>query len=604
MAAAQAAVRARSAAAMDTSEDKESERKEETVAVSALIEELRHEDVQVRLNSIRKLSLIAKALGPVRTREELVPYLNEFIDDDDEILLALAEELGSLIGAVGGPAHAHVLLDPLELLAGVEDTQVREKSTESVARIVEALSDEAVLQHVMPLLQRLAGGDWFTSRISGVSLFPVVYRRVGDTLRAQLRNLFVALCRDETPMVRRAACTYMARFAAVVEPQFVKSDLVPPFARLVGDDQDSVRLLTVENAAALARLLPAPEDRARLLHPQVRQLWSDKSWRVRYMVADKFADLVAALGMDARDESVCEAFVGLLGDVEAEVRTAAASRVADVARFFGPALVVQRLLPVCRTLAGDQSQYARAALAKVVMGLADALSRDAVVAELLPLFLQILRDKDPEVRLNIISRLETVHQVIGADRLSQSLLPAIQELASDPKWRVRLSILELVPGLATQLGAAFFEQRLSTLCTDWLADQVFSIRVAAVAKVTRLATIFGAAWTRQHILPRVVALAGNSNYLYRMTALAAFTDLARVVEPAAVAEDILPAVIRMGEDPVPNVRFNVAKALSAIAAGLSPAVVQSQVRPHLLRLAADRDVDVQYFASAALRTLG
>eukprot|EP01052_Picozoa_sp_SAG31_P041837 SAG31_NODE_6457_length_2002_cov_0.821130_2_plen_59_part_00 len=41
--------------------------------------------VQLRLNSIRKLGTIADALGPARTRNELVPFLTESIDDDDEV---------------------------------------------------------------------------------------------------------------------------------------------------------------------------------------------------------------------------------------------------------------------------------------------------------------------------------------------------------------------------------------------------------------------------------------------------------------------------------------------------------------------------------------
>lgn len=34
----------------------------------------------------------------------------EIIEDDDEILLALAEALGQLVPAVGGPGHAVLLL--------------------------------------------------------------------------------------------------------------------------------------------------------------------------------------------------------------------------------------------------------------------------------------------------------------------------------------------------------------------------------------------------------------------------------------------------------------------------------------------------------------
>lgn len=43
--------------------------------IAVLIDELRNEDVQLRLNSIRKLSTIALALGVERTRTELVQFL-------------------------------------------------------------------------------------------------------------------------------------------------------------------------------------------------------------------------------------------------------------------------------------------------------------------------------------------------------------------------------------------------------------------------------------------------------------------------------------------------------------------------------------------------
>lgn len=63
--------------------------------IAVLIDELKNEDVQLRLNSIKKLSTIALALGVERTRSELIPFLTETIYDEDEVLLALAEQLGN-----------------------------------------------------------------------------------------------------------------------------------------------------------------------------------------------------------------------------------------------------------------------------------------------------------------------------------------------------------------------------------------------------------------------------------------------------------------------------------------------------------------------------
>ncbi len=43
------------------------------------------------------------------------------------MLLALAEELGNFVEYVGGPPYAHLLLPPLEMLAAMEETVVRDK---------------------------------------------------------------------------------------------------------------------------------------------------------------------------------------------------------------------------------------------------------------------------------------------------------------------------------------------------------------------------------------------------------------------------------------------------------------------------------------------
>lgn len=54
-----------------------------------------------------------------------------------------------------------------------------------------------------------------------------------------------------------------------------------------------MRLLAVEACVSIATLLPQ-EDLETLVMPTLRQAAEDKSWRVRYMVADKFSEVSAA----------------------------------------------------------------------------------------------------------------------------------------------------------------------------------------------------------------------------------------------------------------------------------------------------------------------
>ena len=142
------------------------------------------------------------------------------------MLLALAEELGNFADYVGGGAYASTLLTPLETLATVEETIVREKvrrfplrsvtlalvcasallatlppalasrrsprrhrrqAVESLNKVAEQLSDAHLLEFFVPLIRRLAQGDWFTSRISACGLFGVGYGRMSAAVKGEMR---------------------------------------------------------------------------------------------------------------------------------------------------------------------------------------------------------------------------------------------------------------------------------------------------------------------------------------------------------------------------------------------------------------------------------
>lgn len=216
--------------------------------VAILIDELKHEDVQLRLNSVKRLSTIAKALGPERTKKELIPFLNgktknnndiikfeffwfwflfgffkkhenkktffffffnsvflienffvssknhfishifhlDLVDDEDEVLLALAEELGNFVDFVGGSEYAHVLLGPLQSLSAVEESSVRDKAVESLNKIADHIPAKLFKEKFLHLLKTLASADWFTSRSSATGLFKTAYPKVSDDVKKEL----------------------------------------------------------------------------------------------------------------------------------------------------------------------------------------------------------------------------------------------------------------------------------------------------------------------------------------------------------------------------------------------------------------------------------
>lgn len=80
-------------------------------------------------------------------------------------------------------------------------------------------------------------------------------------------------------------------------PQIIKDEFLPTFKALGQDDQDSVRLLIVDVCVSFANIFKSSEDNVTIVLPMVKSCYQDKSWRVRFMVADKFCDVTFPLSL-------------------------------------------------------------------------------------------------------------------------------------------------------------------------------------------------------------------------------------------------------------------------------------------------------------------
>jgi len=84
--------------------------------------------------------ILIEISGPTRTREELIPYIIEIIeecDNEDEFLIKLSDQLIHLKEKIGGKEYAQILVAPLEILSSMEESLVREKAIEALICLAE-----------------------------------------------------------------------------------------------------------------------------------------------------------------------------------------------------------------------------------------------------------------------------------------------------------------------------------------------------------------------------------------------------------------------------------------------------------------------------------
>lgn len=90
----------------------------------------------------------------------------------------MAEELGNIAMII--PNQPLLVLPQLELLAGFDETVVREKAIQSITTICTLINDQEVATQIIPMLFRLANNETnFTCRVSAVNLMCPLYPRAG-----------------------------------------------------------------------------------------------------------------------------------------------------------------------------------------------------------------------------------------------------------------------------------------------------------------------------------------------------------------------------------------------------------------------------------------
>ncbi|CAH2045474.1 unnamed protein product [Thlaspi arvense] len=501
--------------------------------IAVLIDELKNDDIQLRLNSIRRLSTIARALGEERTRKELIPFLSENNDDDDEVLLAMAEELGVFIPYVGGVEHAHVLLPPLETLAAVEETCVREKAVESLCRVGSQMRESDLVDHFIPLVKRLAAGEWFTARVSACGVFHIAYPSAPDTLKAELRSLYSQLCQDDMPMVRRAAATNLGKFAATIESAHLKTDIMSMFEDLTQDDQDSVRLLAVEGCAALGKLLE-PQDCVAHILPVIvnfsQELSSDSSQHVRSALASVIMGMAPVLGKDATIEHLLPIFLSLLKDEFPDVRLNIISKLDQVNQVIGIDLLSQSLLPAIVELAEDRHWRVRLAIIEYIPLLASQLGVGFFDDKLGTLCMHWLKDKVHSIRDAAANNLKRLAEEFGPEWAMQHIVPQVLEMINNPHYLYRMTILRAVSLLAPVMGSEITCSKLLPVVMTASKDrQVLSL----VPNIK-----FNVAKVLQSLIP--------------------------IVDQSVVEQTIRPGLVELSEDPDVDVRFFANQALQSI----------------------------------------
>ncbi|KAL0222952.1 hypothetical protein P9112_002342 [Eukaryota sp. TZLM1-RC] len=574
-----------------------------------IVEELQNDDEELRIASLQRLGTICSALGPRRSRAELLPFLKEILNHESDLALyTIATELSNLVPLIGGPSYAHHLLPLLNHLISEEEIIVREAAISSIKQILPYISPERLSNHFIPFLLKLVD-EWFISRASLSSLICPTLIHASEEDRARIYSLIERVASDSTPFVRRSLCSELPCIISVVHQKCGSSEfysLVTVIKLLSEDEYDNVRLMAVKGVVAMVTAGSKNVNDSLAISliesclTVIKTLINDRSWRVRYSVAENFSSVIDSFSSWSRDcvESLVKIFGRLMKDPEKEVRVVASEQLEGFFERLNDSVIISYVIPLFNSLLTDSLESVKIFGVELLLK-CSKFCKDELLQSLYDL---ILSDRSITVKMKFISTFPLKLLLKHSGYLIK-LEKLVKEAISHSNWHVRHQLVSTYSAIVENIcpvNYSFFMEKIFPQFTTLFKDPVFIVRETLFDEILKSREFFGKDWLIKTLYP-ILSSIDSSSYLIRIFKLRSVSKLSRYVDRISFEEVILPFIVSFYNDRIANVRFNVLRTVNDVFDLLPSELLESLVKPCLEKLCMDSDDEVSQFAQNLIK---
>jgi len=641
------------------------------------IEWLRSDSSLDRAKAMQHLDTVGTALGLERCCKELLPFLSELADaDEDEVLAAMAEHFPKLLSVLQQQQsksaasslqqqQQQLLFLPLEKLLMVEETGVREQAIASSLQIYQQIISNQQQQqtclssYFSDMIVRLATKEWFTARMSACTLIATEFTSLTShmnqhkdttTITAPLffLEIFVKLCRDEVPIVRRMACQHLGTVFEQALPIFynessgsttnnnttiVSNLLLPIYREISTSDQDSIRICIAENCISFAKAIGIHQHRLpttykeqllTIILPILITTVDDRSWRVRWKTASKFHEVALVFtpivtqknsstsgtgtGNDSSNINksshlflvdLYQSYERLLQDPEAEVRTSATFNLGEVARCLISTTPTEEITSaILDNMVEDNTNEDSSILQTTLMSLVQKIPT-------------LADDEAEHVRAALALVISELSPTLGKQLSLQHLLPSMFLLLRDStSAEVRLNMISSLGPLKQTLGnlealhPVLFPAITALASSEGEQGNKWRVRLSVISHMPLLAEQLGPTFFNEQFTNLCVSWLADDISSIREAAATNVMNLVAVFGPTWAYDCIYPPLMELKCHPSYLRRLSAVQAASFLTTKVERETpLMEHIVPLIVDMASDTVPNVRFNVARALHRI-
>ena len=538
-----------------------SDRLDQITSIS-LLEDLQSQETKIKINAIRNLRGISLALGCEGTKKELLPYLKNCVnnEEEDEALIELAKVLSNFVDCIGGKQYIKDLLDLFEVILSIDEPTIRKEAINSLNETIKQIGNiKDIEKDLMEMINKFYIVDDVNQKLNALYLIVLIYKDLNENNKKIVLDYLDNFSVNDNISMKKELLSQITKISLFLSVDYIKKFI----NTMMKDKNDTVKV-------DLLNVIISLKDHNDLflmmdfIYELIPKLSEEQNWRVRLTVINNLCDILNFPNINYIFKQKCvNIFLKLMEDSEAEIRNACCLKLEEITKLLKNEINFDKILQSLQKLEKDPKNFVRTSLSENIFKISPLIGKQKIKEYIFPVFTTLINDENIDIRINLINNISQLSNLIEDNNILDKIVHSIIEISQNQSWRIRNKIINIIPMLATTLfNQQIFMKNILPICLDYLTDHVFAIREAGCKLITTIYKDMKNTELENKLIEKLNEMSNSSNYLIRNTCVIFIKNYIEKINDKLYFDfferKLLNIVFRLTVDKISNVRITCA----------------------------------------------
>lgn len=495
----------------------------EEISACTMLEDFKSSNASNKLHSAKNCKTIILCLGKQRTISEFIPFLYEYCDDEEDVvLIELLKQIKEIILFVEMNEYES-LFGLWEKIALMEEASVKNQAILTFQELISLFDFSEVMQSFFEtiLTRFYKAKDFYIF----AHILPYYCSKLGSVPALMLQYL-TEISQNEDFSVSNTLIKLLDNYVPIIK---VETFTVVINNLLKKKEYDSVIRLNLVKPISESLGFYYPANSKQLLNEELNSIvismLKDEDLRIKKSILMYSANLLLSKSTEIQ-ELCTDLIVSAFSNQDVEMKLRVSNSLPAIINVLsnrpGSAVTMSLIVNTSATLIKDPNAKIRKNYAESLLKLSPYFSKADLNKLVFPPFLELIKDDNMEIRIALLQDLELLNRQIPLEEIFDSIYVQITDITQNKSWRSRNMLKQIYEIFGKCLKQNTIINKVFPIYLAWLTDPVYAIRKDGIRIVADYLKAYKElVWPA--IFEKCNELKENSSYLYKVI-LAQFID--------------------------------------------------------------------------------